>query len=169
MPFLPRGKTLALSPHMIRKEDEALYGEYNAGFFWTNQPTFAANWKKACKTSRFFEQAALETSADSTREEECYFFGPEVNYGWWRMFQSSNPPTIQQATWSIQDYRTEYYTGLCVNTNLVCCIHTHWRTKDRITAEFNAWILKMLKSTYQTTKVRTLLELLLVHCNAICS
>jgi len=87
LPCIPKGKQLGLSPHMIRKEDEALYGEYNAGFIWTNQSAFSTLWKQACKSSRFFEQAALEVLADNTSNQELHLFGEEINYGWWRMYQ----------------------------------------------------------------------------------
>jgi len=147
LPSIPKGKVLGVSPHMIRKEDEALYGEYNAGFLWTNQSTFPKVWKQACKTSRFFEQAALEVLADNTPDEELYIFGETINYGWWRMYQSSNSIQVQQGAWSLNESNNsrEEPTGLYIHGIPVCCIHTHWITKDTITHRFNSWIFEKLR------------------------
>ena len=139
---------------MIRESDEALYGMYNAGFFWTNQPHFSSSWKLACKTSRFFEQAALETMSDFTPEEECHTFGEEVNYGWWRMTQSPKGLQAQQAAWSASD------TGLCVNDIPLVCIHTHWKTSDTVTNQFNRWILEQLEKLKHQPTIRTLLAII---------
>jgi len=158
IPSIPQGKTLALSPHMIHEKDEERYGMYNAGFFWTNQPHFPHAWRLACKSSRFFEQAALETLSDFTSEEECYTFGTEINYGWWRMFQSPNGLEAQQASWSMHRDEKQSHSGLHVNGKPVVCIHTHWKTTDTVTNKFNRWILEKLEKLKSQSKVSILLK-----------
>jgi len=158
IPSILSGKTLGLSPHMIHEKDEALYGMYNAGFFWTNQSQFSSAWKMACKTSRFFEQAALETLFDFTPEEECFTFGPEVNYGWWRMFQSPNGLEQQKKQWLIRRDESQSTAGLYINGKSVVCIHTHWKTQDAVTHRFNTWILEKLEKLKGQTKIRLLLK-----------
>ena len=160
LPDLTVGKTLGLSPHMIRHEDSLLYGTYNAGFIWTNQDQMPLRWRNACKTSRFFEQAALEDLEDSTPENEVYIFGQEYNYGWWRMFQSSNPYEVQQKAWKIHRDTNQSHSGLCVNEVPVRCIHTHWKTKDHTTNQFNIWILDKLTLLKKQSNIRSLVEIL---------
>ena len=60
LPTIPVTASLGVSAHGIRPNDEAKYGIYNAGFFWTKDLTIPERWRKAIKTSRFFEQAAIE-------------------------------------------------------------------------------------------------------------
>jgi len=160
LPSIPEGKTLALSQHMIRSSDEDKYGMYNAGLLWTNQLTMPAAWKRACKTSRFFEQAALEVLADSTSEKELYEFGSEVNYGWWRMFQGTKSADVQKAAWSVKKDPEQTYSGLTVYGKPVCCIHTHWKPQDKVSLAFNLWILERLKGLKGQPKVQALLQIL---------
>lgn len=139
---IPRGKTLALSPHMIRKRDEAKYGEFNAGFLWTNRPTMPEEWKVASKRSRFFEQAALEELADDTLEKDLYRFDETVNYGWWRMFQSDIDASVKQHQWVFET--NTKYSGICVNGKSLVCIHTHFKIDDYITKTFNMFVKQFL-------------------------
>jgi hypothetical protein len=160
MPKIPEGKTLALSQHMIQQRDEDRYGMYNAGLLWTNVLTMPAAWKRACKSSRFFEQAALEVLADSTSEKELYEFGSEVNYGWWRMFQGTKSADVQKAAWSVKKDPEQTYSGLTVYGKPVSCIHTHWKPQDKVSLAFNLWILERLKGLKGQPKVQALLEIL---------
>ena len=139
VPSIPLGKTLALSPHMIHKRDEKRFGEFNAGFLWTNDASLPSVWRDLCKTSRFFEQAALEDLSDQTLESEFYRFPETVNYGWWRMFQSPNGLDHQQSVWSCNT------SGLTVKNQTVVCIHTHWITNDSVTSKFNTFIRRHLE------------------------
>ncbi len=145
LPLLPKGPTLALSQHMIRKEDEAKYGEYNAGFLWTNDTAMPAAWKAACRSSRFFEQAALEDLADALSEEKMYLFPIQCNYGWWRMMQSDQTIQSQQAQWSYAKQHTQENSGLLVSHQPLSCIHTHFITTDYTTQQFNMFVKKKLE------------------------
>lgn len=151
---IPQGKTLALSPHMIRKRDEANYGEFNAGFLWTNQLAMPDEWKEASARSRFFEQAALEELADVTLEKHLYRFDETVNYGWWRMFQSDVHATVKQREWSFVPNNTS--SGICVNGKPLVCIHTHWKTNDSMTNAFNRFVKQCLEVGKKTDLISIL-------------
>ncbi len=154
---IPQGKTLALSPHMIRKRDEAKFGEFNAGFLWTNQMSMPDEWREASMRSRFFEQAALEELADLTLDKHLYRFDETVNYGWWRMFQSDSPIASKQAEWSFQSDKSP--SGICINGKPLVCIHTHCKTNDYVTHTFNTFVRKFL--TQETNQTTTKLSVLL--------
>jgi hypothetical protein len=139
---IPKGKTLALSQHMIRKRDEAKYGEFNAGLVWTNQTTMPEEWKEASKRSRFFEQAALEELADLTLEKHLVRFDETINYGWWRMFQSDIDATVKQREWTFISEPS--HSGIRVNGKPLVCIHTHFKTDDYITHTFNSFVKQFL-------------------------
>jgi hypothetical protein len=158
LPSIPTGKTLALSRHMIRENDEAKFGKYNAGLLWTSDPTIPQLWKEACKTSRFFEQAALEDLETKIEEEKLYLFGMECNYGWWRMFQSATPLERQQADWSIHRDPEQAHSGILVKGQPLVCIHTHFKTTDFVTREFNTWVLGKLSLLKSQSKVKSLLK-----------
>jgi hypothetical protein len=149
LPRIPSQKTLGLSPHMIQKKDEALYGEFNAGFLWTNHYTISDEWEQASKRSRFYEQAALEELADNTNEEDLLRFPETVNYGWWRMFQSDVSSSVKQSEWRVQPYQggVPLHSGICVNAHPLVCVHTHIRTNDFVTQSFNMFFFKCLETS----------------------
>lgn len=160
VPRIPAKATLALSPHMIRKHDEAKYGTYNAGFLWMNDLDLPGLWQEACENSRFFEQAALETLVEKTAPENVHFFGPEHNYGWWRLYQAPVPPETQKGQWSIKRDAQQTHSGLCVQGQPLSCIHTHWKTADFVTAEFNTWVKQRLNLLKSQGPVKKLLSFL---------
>ena len=144
--------TITLSRHEIRLQDEARFGTFNAGFLYIPSLQYVNQWRKACLTSTFFEQKALDIFADS-----CNRFGTHVNYGWWRMYQGPTTAEDRQAEWSI--HRHESHSGLCVKGTPVICIHTHWKTNDHITTTFNKWILSRLELLKKQKKVTQLLKI----------
>jgi hypothetical protein len=154
LPKIPEGVSVVLSPHMIHKHDEDKYGHYNAGLLWTNSVDVIAAWEEACKTSHFFEQAALE-------KLEIYkpaLFPTQMNYGWWRMFQSPNGVKAQQDAWSIKRDAQQGHSGILVDGNPLICIHTHWKTTDRVTQLFNDWVASKLALLKSQSKVKMLLK-----------
>jgi hypothetical protein len=158
LPSIPVGKTLALSPHMIHKRDEKRFGEFNAGFLWTNDTSLPAVWKDLCNTSRFFEQAALEDLSDQTLDLELYQFPETVNYGWWRMYQSPNGLDHQQSVWS------HNASGLTVRSQPVVCIHTHWITTDGVTSKFNTFVRShLMELRGKDSRITKLLDTILPH------
>ncbi len=160
VPKIPATVTLALSPHMIRKHDEAKFGTYNAGFLWMNDLDLPGQWDEACKTSRFFEQAALETLAEKTAPEKVHFFGPEHNYGWWRLYQGPVPLETQKDQWSIKRDPNQAHSGLCVQGQPLSSVHTHWKTTDFVTAQFNGWVKQRLSVLKSQGPVKKLLSVL---------
>jgi hypothetical protein len=160
LPSIHQGKTLGLSPHMIRKHDENLYGTYNAGILWTNNLQMPSIWREACKHSRFFEQAALEEVRARTAGDEVVEFEAQINYGWWRLYQSSTPLEEQKKRWSLFRNTSGLHSGLCLDGQPVCCIHTHWKTNDFVTQSFNKFIAEKLKLLSSQPKTRKLLNIL---------
>ena len=143
LPSIPSTATLALSPHYIRPRDESLYGHYNAGFLWMKDSRFIEPWRTAGHTSRFFEQAPLESIATQAGSG-LYEFPIQVNFGWWRMFQGTASSAEIQAKFSFSRADTGSigirYDGVPLQS-----IHTHWYQRDRsITTVFNMWFNDLL-------------------------
>jgi hypothetical protein len=158
IPEISSEKVLGLSRHFIRPADEEKFGRYNAGFLWTNSLKVIETWKEACLTSHFFEQAALEDVEKSLDPALVEQFGEHVNYGWWRMYQNLNTYTEQQSFWSIKRDNKETHSGILVKGNPLLCIHTHFKTTDRITQEFNSWVFSRLNMLKAQRKVKNLLH-----------
>lgn len=133
---------VAVSPHMIRKADEARYGAYNAGYFWTKTMEAVSTWRLACESSRFFEQAALEIFDSPEWSARLYTFPVQTNYGWWRMFQADTAYSELQTRWGIR--RDAKHSGLIVDGLPLNSVHTHWITNDFITKTFNTFIKEYL-------------------------
>ena len=137
LPEIPETATVALSPHSIRLIDEAKYGRYNGGFMWFKDKELLDVWKKAGHTARFYEQSALEEVAKAATH--LYEFPIQVNFGWWRMFQSALAPPDIQAKFSL--FRAEKSLGIRYDGAPLQSIHTHWYQNDRsATGVFNRWI-----------------------------
>jgi hypothetical protein len=137
LPVVPEGTTLALSPHGIRTSDERLYGKYNAGFMWFKDRSLLSAWRAFGFTSRFFEQAALE-ELTTLPTVKLYEFGPQVNFGWWRMYQNALPPADIQGRFSL--HRADTSIGIRYLGAPLQSIHTHWGQSASVTGAFNAWI-----------------------------
>jgi hypothetical protein len=158
IPTIPAGKRIALSHHYIRKTDELKFGTYNGGFLWTNDAEMPTKWIEATKTSRFVEQAALEDLPLKYNEDQLFKFGQEVNYGWWRMFQSDNSPQEKQAEWTIKRDPQQAHSGLLVRGAPLVCIHTHFKTEDHVTNLFNTFMKNKLQILKSQEKIKKLLK-----------
>ena len=158
LPKIPQGKRLGLSQHMIRHTDELRYGLYNAGFMWMNDIALPPLWEEMSKTSRFFEQAALEDLADYIEPASLHTFDPEYNYGWWRMYQSDVSWQQKQLEWAFKRSLSGEHSGITVDNKPLMCIHTHIQTKDKTTQEFNHFVLSKLVILKSQSKVRALLN-----------
>jgi hypothetical protein len=158
VPKIPAEKQLALSHHCIKRVDEMKYGIYNAGCLWTNDAEMPTKWLEVSKSSRFFEQAALEDLALQYKEDQLFKFGQEVNYGWWRMFQSDDTFQDKQADWLIKRNPQQAHSGLLVKGNPLVCIHTHFKTEDFITTKFNNYVKTKLLVLKSQEKVKQLLK-----------
>ena len=140
LPSIPEGTEVALSPHYIRPGDEAKYGRYNGGFLWLADMKFLDVWETATHTARFFEQSALEDVAKST--EHLYEFPIQVNFGWWRLWQSLESPESIQKKFGFN--RTKGI-GLTFQDEPLNSVHTHWaEIRDPFTKGFNDFIKGLL-------------------------
>jgi hypothetical protein len=140
---IPEGATLAVSQHMIRPQDEARFGTYNGGMIWVSQQAQIDLWRTATKTSRFFEQAAIEDVAAATPKASLYQIPRQENYGWWRLWQGIKPANELFAEWSI---RSRYNnSGIMIGNQPLGSIHTHFgEVRDAATTEYNKWVLNWL-------------------------
>jgi hypothetical protein len=142
LPTVPVDSDLALAPHYIRSGDEAKYGRYNGGFLWMRDPHFLDIWTEATHTSRFFEQAALESVAAAARG--LYEFPIQNNFGWWRMFQSLATPEAMVRNFGF--HRGGEGIGLTFQGLPLGSVHTHFLEKnDPYTMEFNQFLLALLE------------------------
>jgi hypothetical protein len=143
LPQIPAYATLALSPHYIREADCGLYGKYNAGYMWFKNKSHIDVWRKAGYISRFFEQAALEQVAESAGPQ-LYEFPIQVNFGWWRMFQSAASPPEIQGKFTI--YRPDKSVGIRYDGAPLQSVHTHWSDTSRSAAGvFNTWFASYVR------------------------
>jgi hypothetical protein len=140
LPQIPKGTQLALSPHMIRKRDTDKYGIYNAGFLWMNSSHIAELWFNLCKSSHFFEQGCLEDLKGLVKN--TYEFPIQVNYGWWRMYQSDEGHEQRKKEFGVLRQENAH-SGIIVQGKPLNSIHTHFfDTNDMSTFDFNAYMIK---------------------------
>ena len=134
---------IGVCPHMIRPQDEQRFGKYNAGFVYTTDKTFPEKWRIAAKTSRYYDQAALEDIVAAAPLDDVYDFPVQTNYGWWRMFQGTQPAQTLLNQWSI--FRRENHSGICVSGEPLLSVHTHFaEVRDAATREFNKIVFLFL-------------------------
>ena len=153
LPKVPASSTLALSPHYIQLTDEALYGKYNAGFLWLNDPLLVQAWRTLGVKSRFFEQAALEDLA-SKAGTGLYEFPIQVNFGWWRMFQGRVSYQDVQRQFSVSK------SGIHLMGLPIQSFHTHFHQTDSVTGAFNTWLRDILKPFSQEERIKAFLRLI---------
>ena len=153
LPTPPPTMTVGLSPHYIRPRDEARFGRYNGGFLWFKEQRAVKAWRDACPNSRFHEQAAIECFDEASWSDKVYMFPPQVNYGWWRMFQGSYTASELQAKWSAA-------ATIIVDGQPLQSIHTHfYKPGERATLLFNEFVIKKLKAI-STPQAKKLLQLI---------
>jgi hypothetical protein len=144
LPTIPTGTEVILSQHLIRNKDEAKFGKYNAGYVWMSNKGVVDVWRQASNTSRYYEQAALECFDAEEWKGRVGYFGPEHNYGWWRLLQGSIDAETLQKQWSI--FRTAEHSGIRINNIPLISVHTHWHEKKDFTIiYFNNSVKTMLK------------------------
>ena len=142
LPDIPKTATLALCPHYINSQDEALYGHYNAGMLWLKDSSLINVWCEAGKTSRFFEQASLEVIAEKAKAT-LYEFPVQVNFGWWRMFQGKDDKKEVQNKFSL--FRADNSVGVRYDGVCLQSIHTHsFDRSPGANGFFNIWLAAWL-------------------------
>jgi hypothetical protein len=145
LPQIPQTAQIAVSQHMIKPIDEDRYGKFNAGFLWTSDKKVPNLWREASKTSRFYDQAALEDVIKSFNHDQVHACEIQNNYGWWRMYQSTEQASSLQKDWSIFRNEATPTAGIRVNGSALLSIHTHWsETNDIVTVAFNKFVFNYL-------------------------
>lgn len=161
LPEIPPSAKIAVSPHMIKPIDEDRYGKFNAGFLWTNDKKVPNVWREASKTSRFYDQAALEDVVKVFQKDEVYNLPIQNNYGWWRMYQSTEPSITLQKNWSMFRNTNIPSVGIRVGDSPLLSIHTHWsETIDLATSHFNLFVFSYLRRLGKHTPAQTLIRFL---------
>ena len=164
LPQIPVETKIAVSPHMIKPRDEDRFGKFNAGFMWTNDKRVPNMWRQASHTSRFFDQAALEDVVNNFQPENVYEFQKQHNYGWWRMYQSTEPSINQQKQWTIS--RNSETAGISVGGQPLFSVHTHWsETVDLATRHFNLFVYNFLIRLGEHPQAKALYNFLTKHTN----
>jgi hypothetical protein len=160
LPSVPTDAVIALCPHYIREADCKLYGKYNVGYFWIKDKSLIKTWRDAGFKSRFFEQAALETVVETCAAEKksMYEFPIQVNFGWWRMYQSFQSPPEIQAKFTI--YRPDTSVGIRYDGKPLQSIHTHWYETTSVTGAFNTWFNEYSRRFVSHKPINTLRRIL---------
>jgi hypothetical protein len=154
---IPPGTKLAVSRHEIREQDEARFGAYNGGMIWLSEVSQLQQWREAAKTSRFFEQAAIEDLVAAT--PGTYQIPRQENYGWWRMWQGVRPSAELAAEWGL--HRSPEHSGITVAGAPLGSIHTHFaEVRDAATHEYNKWIVGWLRRLNSHPPAKRLLQFL---------
>lgn len=119
LPLINKSKyELGASPHFIKKSDTDKYGYYNGGYLWIGNPDITIQWREDTTTSRFFEQASIETIA---KTYNSFDFPIQNNFGWWRLFQCDQPQE------RIKQFSVCIHSGFAYYQNKpLRSVHTHF-------------------------------------------
>jgi hypothetical protein len=127
---------IGVSPHFIRQRDCNKFGHYNAGMLWTKHKYVVNDWIKFSKTSRYFEQAAIE---DLVIKYKWFDFDKNYNFSWWRVFQSDENGNDIIA--NVKFNPTE--NKIMFNSKPLKLIHTHFACKDdNSIIQFNSFMIQ---------------------------
>jgi hypothetical protein len=144
---------LGVSPHNIAEMDERLFGKFNGGMLFAAHPVVLWHWKRATQTSRYFDQASIEDvyeqiSQTEGKESVCVF-GPQVNYGFWRMFQTPKPSIEEE----VKNFTLSQDRILYQNKPLQS-VHTHFfmKTPCREIPVFNSLLKKWVREIVSKNK-----------------
>jgi hypothetical protein len=123
----------------MRLGEQKLYGIYNSGFLWIKDRAFLNVWRANGHGANYLDQSALEEVAIQAKAKEAlYEFPEQVNFGWWRMFQSSAFPADIGNKFSI--FRGDTSLGIRYDGKPVQSIYTHWQEKESMAGAFNTWL-----------------------------
>ena len=153
LPEVPEDIEVGLSKHEINQFDENRYGIYNGGFVFSGNSNVPVLWKEATKTSRYFEQAALEALTSNLK---VHYFPRTCNYGWWRLIQGSEPKTSLEKHWKL--FRNDKNCGIYIDDAPLESIHTHFDTNDIHIQYFNTFVMNLLGKLKSVDKTRKLIN-----------
>lgn len=154
LPEVPDNIDVGLSQHEIHQFDENRYGIYNGGFVFSGNSEVPNRWKEATKTSRYFEQAALE----ELTKLNTYYFPKTSNYGWWRFLQGKQPNNVLEKQWKL--FRNPTNCGIYIEDTPLLSIHTHFETNDVFTSYFNTFVMNLLNKLTSLEKTKKLVNFL---------
>lgn len=141
---LPKGALnaqLGVSPHYINSKTTGQYGIYNGGMLWTNQYSLGQAWVNATRTSRFYDQAAIE---DLVQRYVAFDFGEETNVGWWRpRFGAGGSLSFKK------HLRLDKMGYLTYKNQTVTSLHAHFVTKDCCSKDFADLITQVIAQSPQ--------------------
>jgi hypothetical protein len=137
---LDKTKEVGVSPHYINKDHSDKYGYYNGGMLWAKHTNVVDDWILFAKTSRFFDQAAIE---ELVKKYTYFEFGLNYNFSWWRLYQSSSSPQQIASNISFNSSTRK----LCYADKPIKNIHTHFSKgyNDAQIVSFNQLIIEILK------------------------
>lgn len=154
----PVAAKLALSAHGIKPSDEKRYGIYNGGFLWSSDARFPARWKEAYPKSKLTfgrDQTCLENIAAATPAQDVFVFPAQTNFGWWRMFQSTESVASIQSKWTVcggdawkSAFKVKFFnfSGICFSGQPLLSVHTHFSGgQEWPTPQFNRLVHTLLK------------------------
>ena len=127
---------------------------------WFRHIETIQQWETFCTTSRFFEQAALEDLTYGLQPWQIHQFPSQMNYGWWRLFQGKETSRALMSKWSIRRHPEEAHSGILIDGSPLLCIHTHWKTTDGMTTQFNGFVIEKLQLLLKQKKVHSFLHFL---------
>jgi hypothetical protein len=131
--YVNKEKDIGVSPHYIVKKDTDIYGYYNSGLIWSKKIEMGEDWKQFNKTSRFFEQAAVE---DLVKKYSYFEFDKSYNFSWWRVGQAEETPQQVIDHLSVKNNRI-YFDKMPLKI-----VHTHFNSNEY--ASFNNLIKSLL-------------------------
>ena len=160
LPVQPTSAVVGLSAHGIRGLDERLFGRYNGGYVYVADPAVTFLWRSFAHSSRYFDQAALEDVARAVVSEQgaaaLHEFPRQVNYGYWRMFQSDASVKDEVERFGVDK------TGLTYLSEPLRSVHTHFAmpSGSRTVPVFNRLVVRWLQQLPVTHQGRQLADLI---------
>ena len=117
-------KWVTLSPHSIQAEDEALFGKFNGGWLATNDSDLPRRWREYTKSSRYYDQAALERFQEEN-DVKIDFAPIQSNFGYWRLFQVKHPSEIIEKFKVVKDPKGQGRKLIHYDGKPLQSIHSH--------------------------------------------
>ena len=137
MTDVDKSKELGISPQLIQHEYRCRFGFFNAGTLWTKSKTLPDRWRFHTKTSRYYEQAAIEELA---REYTHFMFNENYNFQTYRLIHPNAPVDDILKSFSVGN-QVVIFKGLPIKF-----FHTHIGDSEGIMVGINELFLKLIKA-----------------------
>jgi hypothetical protein len=134
---IDKSMMLGVSKQYLVKPSLEETGYFNAGMLWTKSARVCEDWIKFTKTSRYFEQAAIE---DLVKKYSNFKFGEEYNVQCWRYYFNHESAPLEN------NFTSSYYPSQLLYKNKpLRCVHTHLR--DQRFSKFNNLVIGHLNNS----------------------